>query len=163
MGRRGRSENVMDLARIFQFRKVQWSRSRFEPQPMNKIGLQHKKLSSRWQTARRSCTPCCAVRSCPLVNDCDLLAWFFDFYFPVFHSTPPIKEIPSSYRIHIWYKKTRMAGLQSGEGRMMIDSIVLAQYVNVTDTQPHRRPHSRFGSSWQHNIGVYKRRAVCQR
>jgi len=26
-----------------------------------------------------------------------------------------------------------MAGLQSGEGRMMIDLIIWAQYVNVTD------------------------------
>jgi len=26
-----------------------------------------------------------------------------------------------------------MAGLQSGEGRMMIDSVVWAQYINVTD------------------------------
>jgi len=38
-----------------------------------------------------------------------------------------------SYRVHIWYGETRMAGLQSGEGRMMIDSVVWAQYVNVTD------------------------------
>jgi len=28
-----------------------------------------------------------------------------------------------------------MAGLQSGEGRMMIDSVVWAQYINVTDRQ----------------------------
>jgi len=27
-----------------------------------------------------------------------------------------------------------MAGLQSGEGRMMIDSVVWSQYNNVTDT-----------------------------
>jgi len=26
-----------------------------------------------------------------------------------------------------------MAGLQSGEGRMMIDSVAWAQYINVTD------------------------------
>jgi len=26
-----------------------------------------------------------------------------------------------------------MAGLQSGEGRMMLDSVVWAQYINVTD------------------------------
>jgi len=26
-----------------------------------------------------------------------------------------------------------MAGLQSGKGRMMIDSVVWAQYINVTD------------------------------
>jgi len=28
-----------------------------------------------------------------------------------------------------------MAGLQSGEGRIIIDSVVRAQYINVTDTQ----------------------------
>jgi len=28
-----------------------------------------------------------------------------------------------------------MAGLQSGEGRMIIDSVVWAQYINVTDTR----------------------------
>jgi len=27
-----------------------------------------------------------------------------------------------------------MAGLQSGEGRMMIDSVVWAQYINVADS-----------------------------
>jgi len=35
----------------------------------------------------------------------------------------------------IWYGKTRMTGLQSGEGRMMIDSVIWAQYMNITDTQ----------------------------
>jgi len=35
-----------------------------------------------------------------------------------------------------------MAGLQSGEGRMMIDSVVWAQYINVTDkhTDSHVTP-----------------------
>jgi len=28
-----------------------------------------------------------------------------------------------------------MAGLQSGEGRMVMDSVVWALYINVTDTQ----------------------------
>jgi len=31
-----------------------------------------------------------------------------------------------------------MAGLQSAEGRMMIDSVVWAQYINVTDRQTTR-------------------------
>jgi len=37
-----------------------------------------------------------------------------------------------------------MAGLQSGEGRMIIDSVVWAQYINVTDTHTdtHPRRHS---------------------
>jgi len=29
-----------------------------------------------------------------------------------------------SYPVHIWHGKTRMAGLQSGEGRMIIDSAI---------------------------------------
>jgi len=34
-------------------------------------------------------------------------------------------------RVHIWYGQTRMAGLQSGEGRMIIDSVVWAKYINA--------------------------------
>jgi len=48
--------------------------------------------------------------------------------------------IPSSYRVNIWRGKTRMVGLQSGEGRTMIDSVVWAQYINVTDTQTATSP-----------------------
>jgi len=33
-----------------------------------------------------------------------------------------------------------MVGLQSGEGRMMIDLVVWAQYINVTDTQTATSP-----------------------
>jgi len=41
-----------------------------------------------------------------------------------------------------WYGKTRMAGMQCGEGRMMIDSVVWAQYayISVTDTQTATSP-----------------------
>jgi len=46
----------------------------------------------------------------------------------------------SSYLAHIWCEKTRMAGLQSEESRMMIDSVVWAQYINVTDTQTAIQP-----------------------
>jgi len=35
-----------------------------------------------------------------------------------------------------------MAGLQSREERMMIDSVVWAQYINMTDTQPRRHSNS---------------------
>jgi len=38
-------------------------------------------------------------------------------------------------QVHFGCGGTRMAGLQYGEGRMMIDSVVWAQYINVTDTQ----------------------------
>jgi len=34
-----------------------------------------------------------------------------------------------------------MAGLQSGEDRMMIDSVVWAKYVSVTDTHTHTHSH----------------------
>jgi len=84
--------------------------------------------------------PCCAVNSCPLVNDCNLLAGFSDCYLHLSLLTASMKGNPSSYRVHIWSGKTRMAGLQSGEGRMMIDSVVWAQHINVTDTQTHRQP-----------------------
>jgi len=62
---------------------------------------------------------CCAVNSCPLANDCDLLAGFSDFYLPLSHPTPSIMRIPSSYRVHIWCGNTRMARLLSGEGRRL--------------------------------------------
>jgi len=48
--------------------------------------------------------------------------------------------ILSSYRIHIWCEKTRMAGLQSREGRITIDSVVWAQYIIVTNTQTATSP-----------------------
>jgi len=74
------------------------------------------------------------VKSCPRVNDCDLLAAFYDFYLPIFHLMPSMRGITLSYRVHIWRGKPRMAGLQSGEGRTMIDWVIWAQYTNVTDT-----------------------------
>jgi len=51
--------------------------------------------------------------------------------------------ITSIYRVRIWYWKTRMAGLQSGEGSMMIDAVVWTQYINVTDTQTDRHKGKR--------------------
>jgi len=39
-------------------------------------------------------------------------------------------ELSGSY----WHGKTRMAGLQYGVGRMMIISVVRAEYINVTDS-----------------------------
>jgi len=57
------------------------------------------------------------------------------------HSTPSMRGIPSSYWVHVWCGKTRMAVLQSGEGRMMVDSVVWAQCINVTDTQTATQTH----------------------
>jgi len=50
--------------------------------------------------------------------------------------------ILSSYRVYIWYGKDRITGLQSGEGRMMIDSVVWAQYINATDAQTDTQTNS---------------------
>jgi len=60
--------------------------------------------------------------------------------FPALHTyTIPFDAFnvgdPMNYRVHIWYGNTRVAGLQSGDGHMTIDSIVWAQHINVTDTQ----------------------------
>jgi len=43
----------------------------------------------------------------------------------------------------VW--ENSMAGLQFGDGRMMIDSVVWTQYINVTDRQTDRqtRRHSK--------------------
>jgi len=51
-----------------------------------------------------------------------------------------MRLIPSRYWVRVWYGKTRMAGQQSREGRMMIDSVISAHYVNVSDkhTASHR-------------------------
>jgi len=91
---------------------------------------------------------CC--QELPLVNDCHLgaefctvirqrpaldsiLAWFSDFPTPL--TSDALNEGDPLERVHIWCRKTRIAGLQYGEGRMMISSVVWAQYINVTDTQ----------------------------
>jgi len=50
-----------------------------------------------------------------------------------FHLTPSVRGIPSKNRVHIWYEKTRTTGLQSG--RMVIDSVIWAQYMKVADRQ----------------------------
>jgi len=39
-----------------------------------------------------------------------------------------------------------MAGLQSGESRMMIDSVVWAQCINVTNTQTATQPRRHINS-----------------
>jgi len=46
------------------------------------------------QNATKHSFPCCAVTSYPLVNDCDLLAGFSDFYLPLPHLTPSVRKIP---------------------------------------------------------------------
>jgi len=51
---------------------------------------------------------------------------------------PSVMRIPRAIGFTSGVEKPRMAGLQSGEGRMMIDSVVLAQYINVTDTHTDR-------------------------
>jgi len=69
-------------------------------------------------------------------------AGFCDVYLPLTRLTPSMNGIPLSNQVHIRYRKTRMAGQQSCEGRMMIDSVVWAQYINDRQTDRHRH-HSR--------------------
>jgi len=78
--------------------------------------------------------------SCPLAND-----WIIGRIFRLLPTSLPFdalnEGVPLSYQVHIWYRKTRMAGLRPGEGRMMIDSVVWAQQINVTDTQTATSPY----------------------
>jgi len=57
----------------------------------------------------------------------------------------------------VW--ETRIAGLQSGEGRMMIDSVVWRNTSNVTDRQQRR--HSR-NASVDHNRERRQGKDVCR-
>jgi len=67
--------------------------------------------------------------------------------FPTFTTPLPFdalnEGIPSSCRVHIWYGETGMDGLQSGEGRTVMDPVVWAQYINVANRQPRRRSNRR--------------------
>jgi len=58
-------------------------------------------------------------------------------------STPAMREILLSCRVRISYGKTGTVGIRSGKGRTMSDSVVWAQYINVTDRQTHRQPRRR--------------------
>jgi len=51
-----------------------------------------------------------------------------------------------------------MAGLQSGDGRMMIDSVVWTQYFNMTDTQTDSKPrrHSKCCANALHRVAKTK-------
>jgi len=44
------------------------------------------------------------------------------------HLTPSMMGFPSSYQVRGWYEKTRMAKLEYGEDRMMLNSVVWAQH-----------------------------------
>jgi len=98
-------------------------------------------LQVRWPSQQRHC----AVKSYPLVNDCDLLAGFSDFCIPFSYLTPSVMEVPSSYRVHkiIWYRKTRTTDLQSGDqGSTMI--VVRALYTWTWQTHRQPRRHSKY-------------------
>jgi len=43
------------------------------------------------QNATKHNFPCCAVKSCPLVNNCNLLAKFSEFYLPLSNLTPSVR------------------------------------------------------------------------
>jgi len=70
------------------------------------------------------------------VNDYDLLAGFSDFCLSLYIGRPQSLELSGSYLA--W--ETKVAKLRSGKGHMIIDSVVWAQYINVTDTQTATSP-----------------------
>jgi len=80
------------------------------------------KLLKSYQNAneRRSITPrnakSSAVADKPPMLCCQqldsILAGFSDLYLPLSRLAPSVRGIPSSYRVHIWFEKTRTAGLQ---------------------------------------------------
>jgi len=88
---------------------------------MRQCKLKQQELSSGWRAARTNVF----ARGCNTT---------VRITYPQ-HLTPSMSGIASSYRVHIWYGKTRIAGLQSGGSWTMIDSAVWAQYINVTDGQ----------------------------
>jgi len=61
---------------------------------------------------------------------------FLTTYLPPLPSDALSERDPSSY----WFYLVRIAGLQSREGRTMIDTVVWAQYISATDTQTDRQP-----------------------
>jgi len=67
----------------------------------------------------------------PPANDCNLLAEFSDFYLP--SPTWRRTELTGSYLV-----QEKLEWLV--EGRTIIDSVVSAQYINVTDTQTATSP-----------------------
>jgi len=102
---------------------------------------------------------CYAVKSYPLVNYCDLLAGFSHFCLPLFYLTPSL--IGSPLVIGFIFGVAKLEWLQSGKGRIMIDSVVWAQYMNVTDTQTDRQTdrQPRRHSKCRVNVGRQKQAA----
>jgi len=110
----------------------------------------HKKLSYCWQTTQHLRT---------LIFNAVLLAaalwWMTAIYWPDFLTLPTSLPFDAySYRVHIWYGKTRMAGLQSDEGRMIIDSVIWAQHIIMTDAQSAMSPQQ---MPCPHCVGRQKR------
>jgi len=93
----------------------------------------NKKFSCRWQTARRLYMPMLCCHKLPSGEWLRFIGRILRLLSIFSHMASSMRGIPSSYRVHIWYGKTRMAGLQSDEGRMM------TQYINVTNTHTDRQ------------------------
>jgi len=55
------------------------------------------------------------------------------------HFGPPLGVKPSDLRNDSWCQKTRMMGLSDSESISMIRSVVLIQYMRVTDGQMDRQ------------------------
>jgi len=64
---------------------------------------------------------------------------------PTFETLNEVDPLELSGSYLVWENYCRMAGLQSREGHMTIDSVVWAQYITVTDTRiatQQRRPNA---------------------
>jgi len=106
-----------------------------------------KKFSDRWRTTQRLCTSMLRSAWHKTLWSTDFHAvlsraalwWMTAIYWPDFPSFiyPSLiwrRQSPRAIGFIFCYWKTRTAGLQSSEGRMMIDSVVWAQHINVTDS-----------------------------
>jgi len=107
----------------------------------------NKKLSCGWHAART------LVRVVfPTLRPAGryLLVVFSDIFLPFFHLTPSMRKVSSSYRVHIWYGKTRMAGLQSGEARTLHgDRLRVVWTHNTSAWQTDRQTDAQTATSLQ--------------
>jgi len=76
------------------------------------------------RNATKHSFPCCAVKICPLVNDCDLVAGFSDFYLPLCYLTP---SVPSSY----WVERVLLIPSLTFDGAIGLWSVLELDTVSV--------------------------------
>jgi len=97
------------------------------------------------QNAMKHSFLCCAVKSCLLA-----IYWpnFLTFIYPSFIWRPKWAGSPRAIEFISGVGKLEWFELQSRESCITIDSVILAQYINVTDTatSPQKMPRQRTAS-----------------